>query len=495
MADATDPTLDVQELLLESGRDIDKLLLLRKAQAESPEQRRRLEGLVIELMENPTVDGEELDAEDAALVVGVGHWALGRLEEAIASLAGASSPEADYFLGRCYLETGFYDRAAEAFQRAQRGKAAVERGAALGHAEAVAGGGKPDAALTELRSIAKSRKDDPDVHYLMGYCYDQVGRYEDAIEEYEKALEAEPDHNPAAFRLAYDHALRGEQDTALEHYQALASRPATYINALINLGVLHEDRREFHKAIECYRRVLRADPNHPRARMYLKDAHASLDMEFDEDRQREMDRRAELLAVPVSDFELSVRVRNCLQRMNIHTLGDLVSHTEEELLASKNFGETSLQEIKEMLAARNLRLGQDREEAIPSIEHEPEEEAPAPEGVEADQAVLATPISELDLSLRSRKCMERLGIATLGQLIEHTAEDLLASRNFGRTSLAELTECLTRYGLQLKRTPPEEEEGEEAGEEEEGPMEPDEDQQEDEEEASEEQDEADDDAQ
>ena len=47
--------------------------------------------------------------------------------------------------------------------------------------------------------------------------------------------------------------------------------------------------------------------------------------------------------------------------MNIFTLGDLISITEQEMLNYKNFGETSLKEVREMLTARNLRLGQLRE--------------------------------------------------------------------------------------------------------------------------------------
>ena len=50
----------------------------------------------------------------------------------------------------------------------------------------------------------------------------------------------------------------------------------------------------------------------------------------------------QLLEIPVTDFELSVRSRNCLRKMNIRTLGDLTRTTEAALLASKNFGETSL---------------------------------------------------------------------------------------------------------------------------------------------------------
>ena len=445
---------DIRALLVGEKPSAERLVQLRRAQALSKDNRRELEGLIIELMENPAAAGADLSQEEVALVIGAGLWALGRIEEAIASLASASGPDADYLLGRCYLETGHYDRAAEAFERAQKGKAATKRLAALGHAEAVGRGGRPDAALTEARSLVRSYPDDADAHYVLGLSYDLNCRHEEAIAEYEKALELEPGHAAASFRLGYVHALRGDPALARQHYEAVGYGTPEYVNALINLGVLYEDEREFEKAIECYRRVLRLEPNHQRARLYLKDAYASLDMVFDEDRERELERRAKLLSVPVDDFEFSVRVRNCLQRMNIRTLGDLVHMTEEELLHSKNFGETSLQEIKEVLAARGLHLGEGREEvaaeaqpAAPTVPVEPT--------ITPDETVLEKPITDLELSERSRRCMERMGIKTIGELVARTPEELLASRNFGRTSLAEVTEKLARLGLTLRQPEPE----------------------------------------
>ncbi len=84
-------------------------------------------------------------------------------------------------------------------------------------------------------------------------------------------------------------------------------------------------------------------------------------MYYDED-DRRGDRRNAVLDIPITDFELSVRSRNCLKKMNIRTLGDLLSTTEQELLRYKNFGETSLNEIKALLAQKGLRLGQAAED-------------------------------------------------------------------------------------------------------------------------------------
>ena len=62
---------------------------------------------------------------------------------------------------------------------------------------------------------------------------------------------------------------------------------------------------------------------------------------------KRMAKRSAVMDIPVTDFELSVRARNCLKKMNIRTLGDLVRTTEQQLLAYKNFGETSLKELQE----------------------------------------------------------------------------------------------------------------------------------------------------
>jgi DNA-directed RNA polymerase subunit alpha len=63
------------------------------------------------------------------------------------------------------------------------------------------------------------------------------------------------------------------------------------------------------------------------------------------------------LSLPVSELELSVRARNCLDGANIQTIGDLVSMGEEEVMNLKNLGRTSLLEIKQKLAERGLGLG------------------------------------------------------------------------------------------------------------------------------------------
>ncbi|MDR7545102.1 MAG: DNA-directed RNA polymerase subunit alpha [Armatimonadota bacterium] len=68
--------------------------------------------------------------------------------------------------------------------------------------------------------------------------------------------------------------------------------------------------------------------------------------------------KVKLMNMPIEDLDLSVRPYNCLKRAGIHTVGDLVKKTEDEVVAVKNFGRKSLDEVKEKLAAHGLSLRQ-----------------------------------------------------------------------------------------------------------------------------------------
>ena len=59
---------------------------------------------------------------------------------------------------------------------------------------------------------------------------------------------------------------------------------------------------------------------------------------------------------PIEELELGVRSYNCLKRVGIETIGDLISKSETELNAIPNFGKKSIEEVKETLAAHGLDL-------------------------------------------------------------------------------------------------------------------------------------------
>jgi DNA-directed RNA polymerase subunit alpha len=63
------------------------------------------------------------------------------------------------------------------------------------------------------------------------------------------------------------------------------------------------------------------------------------------------------LNMPLAELDLSVRATNCLESEGITTVRELVLRTEDELLEVRNFGETTLREVKGKLAERGLHLG------------------------------------------------------------------------------------------------------------------------------------------
>jgi len=274
----------------------------------------------------------------------------------------------------------------------------------------------------------------------------QDGKRAEAVRELRAAREISDDPN-VTFKLAYLLDLLGEENEAVALYTELTSCRKPHLNALVNLAVICEDRGELGRAERLLLQVVETDPNHIRARLFLKDVLASKDMQVETEMSLVGPTNA-VLDTPVTDFELSVRARNCLKKMQIRTLGDLLKITEAELLSYKNFGEQSLVEIKAMLSQKGLRLGQGLEAGTRGgIRKDILEELKAV----VPEAVLNKPISSLELSVRARKALQLLNIATIGELASRTEAELMGVKNFGATSLHEIRERLSQHGLTLRQ--------------------------------------------
>jgi len=380
-----------------------------------------------------------------AVKIGIGRYATCRFAEALEALGqGTDNKDRRYFQGLAHLQLRHYDKAIVEFERArERGMESPEPDFRV--IEALALGGKLDEASKALGKLKSPVLDSAEGLYLAGLIAELRGFGEDAVESYIKAREKDSAHAAATFRLAYYYDLHGSEEEAMELYQECVAHPPVHANALLNMAVLHEDAGEYDKACQCLRRILSANPSHSRARLFLRDAEASKSMYYDEDQARRLAKRNAVLDIPVTDFELSVRARNCLKKMNIRTLGDLVRTTETDLLAYKNFGETSLMEIKDMLTAKGLRLGQALEEGSDLADLA----SPSQPSVSND-GVLATQLGHIEFSIRVRRALESLKITTLGELISKTDADLLACKNFGQTSLNEVRQRLAEYGFSLR---------------------------------------------
>ncbi len=392
----------------------------------------------------------ELDSKDdlspAGMVrLGVCQCLIGRHREALETLQkGDGGAMALFWTAKAHSALNDHSRAIEAYSAAAKAGYDPDE-CALGRAECVRLEGSPEEALAILDGLSGAVEQTAEYLYQRGATVAALGgNPHEVIALYERAVEADGDHPGALFGLALENDRRGNDEQALQLYKRSAATFPPHAGALLNLGILYEDREQYDRAAQCYQRVLTGFPSHPRATLYLKDAQASDSMYYDEDAQKRRDRMSQVLNIPVTDFELSVRSRNCLQKMGIMTLGDLCRCTEQELLASKNFGETSLVEIRDMLASKGLALGMLASEKRVIETYEPEE-------LSADeQALLSRSIADLNLSVRARKCMIRLGISTIGELIRRTGDELLECKNFGVTSLNEVREKLRVHSLKLR---------------------------------------------
>lgn len=323
----------------------------------------------------------------------------------------------------------------------------------LKRAGAIRRQGRLEEAEQTLRSTGTEGARRAEYSYQMGAILSDRGDTYGAIEYFERAVDMDPHHTQALFRLASENALHGNDNEAVRYYEQCLSKPPFHVGALVNLGLLYEDKGNYAAAAFCFRRVLGFEPDHERAQMYMKDIEATQEMYFDDDLAKNEARLEQLLSRPVTDFELSVRSRNCLAGMNILTLGDLTRITEADLLGGKNFGETSLVEIRELMAQHGLQIGQN---LAPSKPKDAGWGAPGlgflqtPDLSPQEQALLARSVADLNLSVRARKCMARLSISTLGELVQRTPDELLATKNFGVTSLNEIRQQLAEFNLKLR---------------------------------------------
>jgi DNA-directed RNA polymerase subunit alpha len=380
-----------------------------------------------------------------ALKIGIARYMLCRFGEALASLSAAGDSKDRYwFEAQCHKGLRRWEDAQAAFESARQ-KGWDADAVDLQLCEVRALGGKLDAAAAMLAKLESRCGGKADFLYVRGLIDELSGRGEQAVKAYQHARQLDPCHAGATFRLAYYCDLHGDEESAMDFYRQCLSRPPVHANALMNMAVLHEDAGRYEQAVGCLRRVLATNPGHLRARLFLRDAEASRTMFYDEDQAKRNAKRNAVLDIPVTDFELSVRARNCLKKMNVRTLGDLVRTSEAELLSYKNFGETSLKEIKEMLSAKNLRLGMSDDEGdkFDAVLAPPK---PSQDGV------LATPLPQIEFSVRARKALDTLGLRTLGDLAAKSEPELLACRNFGQTSLNEVVQRLAEYGLRLRES-------------------------------------------
>jgi len=145
-----------------------------------------------------------------------------------------------------------------------------------------------------------------------------------------------------------------------------------------------------------------------------------------------------LLKADIHDLPLSVRTFNCFMNAGVRTLKDISNKSDQELLRIKNFGLTSLNEVRHLLSNPTT---------VHSFLNSAEEPATPPEGFSI--LLLDTHLENIGLSVRTRNAFRNHDIQTFGDLVNMTATQLLQKKNFGRKSLNETIQMLESHGLRL----------------------------------------------
>lgn len=430
-----DKLLDAETLTRETVAYIKKHVYSFKEFRESIDEK------IEELKANIKKDHGGAKSKDSTLLLGICEWIVGRVKEASELLKEAKSRKiATYYLGKCYQELGDYNNALELFDRA--GKTDAEAfDISMDIAETKRMSGDIEGALQIIKKLSQSHRNDAELYYQWGHCLDDLGEYQEAFCNYEQALQIDPNHAKTLFRMAFNYDMDGEDEKAIEYYEKCTNVLPVYKNALINLGILYEDMGKCDDAMYCFEAVLDAEPTNDRASLFLKDAKASLFMYYDEEISKKQGKEHEMLNIPISDFELSVRSKNCLEKMHIHTLKDLTKITEPDLLAFKNFGETSLNEIKAILSQKGLRLGQ-------ALESDNESDLFSRKIIEKKSDAIKT-ISDLWLSTRCKNAINKIGIKTVEELTNKTEEEM-EQEGLKENYIDEIKEKLAKFGLSLK---------------------------------------------
>jgi len=438
-----DTLIDLKALLVERvDCDAGTVQKLREALTQGDNQYHTLRD-VSQLLKTKAESGSSAAAKRWHLKLGIAAFFLGHLRDAIADLRQAEGPLACFYLGRALEGRQDFDEALKAFEKAELSGYTPTQVQLMR-----AGVHRQKGELKEARQILGKLQNlashSAEYHFQLACCFVAEGDRSTAIDHLERAVELDPSHSGALFQLGYANDLAGNDEEAIGYYERCLNCPPVHVGVLMNLGVLYEDNEKFDKAADCYRKVLHAHPSDEHARLFLKDAEAATKMYYSAEEDQALSRFIQVLEVPVTEFELSVRNRNCLQKMNIRTLGDLTRVSDHQLMNITNFGETSLTELKEMMASKGLRIGQSLEGGgYPG-------DRPQPSFSAADQAILNKPVCDLQLSVRSRKCMNRLGLQTLGDLVQRSADELLELKNFGMTSLGEIRNKPAENGLRLR---------------------------------------------
>lgn len=137
------------------------------------------------------------------------------------------------------------------------------------HPEATIYQEKREEVLGAYEQLSKRKKYTANDYWNLGFLYEQVGGFEEAVRYYRKALELQPNHQKALYNLAYSYQASGDVKTALELYDRLLHFYPKFAGAYLNMGVIYNTMGDSAKAEYMYQKVIRLEPNNAQAYLYL----------------------------------------------------------------------------------------------------------------------------------------------------------------------------------------------------------------------------------
>jgi len=124
---------------------------------------------------------------------------------------------------------------------------------------------KVDVAIERCRKQIAKRPGNPGYYVLLAKLISQKGDYKEALMNFEKALEMDPQDMEALFGVARMEQMMGSLDAALEKYQAIRKRDPDNLVASMLAATLLEQKGNADEASAIYREVLKRNPNVPAA--------------------------------------------------------------------------------------------------------------------------------------------------------------------------------------------------------------------------------------
>ncbi|MBI4650564.1 tetratricopeptide repeat protein [Candidatus Desantisbacteria bacterium] len=101
-----------------------------------------------------------------------------------------------------------------------------------------------------------------EVHNALGVIYRKKGKYDRAIEEYEKALHFDPEYTLAYSNLGFIYYRKSMYDKAMEYYKKAIEIDPSYVLAYNKLGVVYRKKGLYKKALEVYKKAIEISPDY-----------------------------------------------------------------------------------------------------------------------------------------------------------------------------------------------------------------------------------------